>query len=107
MIPWFDKVSARYFQTMGMPLIAGRDFNDHDTPASPEVAIVNQEFSNKFLNGANPIGKQFRVLVGPGEPEHVLQIVGLVKNSKYQNLRENFKPLVYVAVTQEKEPGTG
>jgi len=106
MIPWFDKVSARYFQTMGTPLIAGRDFNDHDTPASPEVAIVNQEFSNKFLNGANPIGKQFRVLVGPGEPEHVLQIVGLVKNSKYQNLRENFKPLVYVAVTQEKEPGT-
>ncbi len=107
MIPWFDRVSAGYFQTMGMPLIAGRDFNDHDTPASPEVAIVNQEFSNKFLAGANPIGKQFRVLVGPGEPEHVCQIVGLVKNSKYQSLRENFKPLVYVAVTQEKKPGTG
>ncbi|SPE30054.1 conserved membrane hypothetical protein [Candidatus Sulfopaludibacter sp. SbA6] len=107
MVPWFDGVSAGYFRTMGTPLIAGRDFDDRDTPSSPEVAIVNREFSDKFLAGADPIGKQFRVLSGPGEPEHVYQIVGLVKNSKYQNLRETFKPLVYVAVTQRKEPGMG
>ncbi len=71
LIPWFDHVSAGYFQTMGTPLIAGRDFDDRDTPAAPEVAIVNQEFSNKFLAGANPIAKQIRVLVGPREPEHI------------------------------------
>jgi putative ABC transport system permease protein len=106
-VPWFDRVSAGYFRTMGTPLIAGRDFDDHDTPSSPEVAIVNQEFSNKFLAGASPIGKQFRVLVGPGEPEHIYQVIGLVKNSKYQNLREKFKPLVYVDEGQEKEPGSG
>ncbi len=83
MIPWFDRVSAGYFRTMGTPLLAGRDFDDRDTPAAPEVAIVNQEFSRKFLGGANPIGRSFRMVVGPGEPQHVYQIVGLVKNSKY------------------------
>jgi putative ABC transport system permease protein len=107
MVPWFDRVSAGYFRTMGTPLIAGRDFDDRDTPSAPEVAIVNQEFSRKFLGGANPIGKSFRVLAGPGEPQHVYQIVGLVKNSKYQNLREDFKPLAYVAESQNKEPGLG
>ena len=106
MIPWFDKVSAGYFETMGTPLIAGRDFNDRDTIASPEVAIVNQEFANKFLSGANPIGKQFRTLMGPGEPQHPLQVVGVVKNSKYQNLREPFKPLVFVARSQDRQPGS-
>lgn len=107
MVPWFDRVSAGYFRTMGTPMLAGRDFDDRDTPASPEVAIVNQEFSRKFLGGASPIGKEFRVLVGPGEPQHLYQIVGLVKNSKYQSLRENFKPIAYVAGSQNKAPGPG
>ena len=55
LIPWFDRVSAGYFRTMGTPLIAGRDFDDRDTSSSPEVAIVNEEFCKKFLGGANPI----------------------------------------------------
>jgi predicted permease len=104
MVAWFDRVSRGYFRTMGTPLLAGRDFDDRDTPSAPEVAIVNQEFSRKFLGGANPIGKSLRVLLGPGEPQHVCQIVGLVKNSKYQSLREDFKPIVFVAESQNKEP---
>lgn len=107
LIPWFDRVSAGYFRTMGTPLLAGRDFDDRDTASSPEVAIVNQEFCNKFLGRANPLGKQFRVLAGPGEVQHVYQIVGVVKNSKYQSLRDNFEPLVFVADVQDKEPGLG
>jgi predicted permease len=107
MVPWFDRVSAGYFRTMGTPLIAGRDFDDHDTTSSPEVAIVNEEFSRKFLGGANPLGRQFRILSGPGEPQHVYQIVGLVKNSKYGKLRDASTPIVFVAATQDKEPGFG
>ena len=107
MVPWFDRVSSGYFRTMGTPLLAGRDFDDRDTPASPEVAVVNQEFSRKFLDGANPIGKSFRVLSGPGEPQHSYQIVGVVKNSKYQTLREDFKPLVFVAASQDQRPDLG
>lgn len=107
MVPWFDRVTSGYFRTMGTPILAGRDFDDGDTLSSPEVALVNQEFSRKFLNGANPIGKQFRILAGPGETQHVFQIVGLVKNSKYTNLREDFKPIAFVAASQEKEPDLG
>ena len=105
--PWFSRVSAGYFRTVSTPLIAGRDFGDHDTPTSPAVAIVNQEFSKKFFAGANPIGSRFRVLVGPGEPEQLYEIVGMVKNSKYQSLRRDFQPIAYLAWTQDKEPGLG
>jgi predicted permease len=107
MVPWFNRVSPEYFRTVGTPLLAGRDFNQHDTVTSPEVAIVNQEFSREFLGGANPIGRQVQLVVGPGEPQHQYQIVGLVKNSKYQDLHEDFKPLVYVAQGQDKEPYQG
>jgi len=107
LVPWFNRVSPGYFSTMGTPLLAGRDFDDRDTTSSPEVAVVNQEFSRKFLAGANPIGRQFRVLMGPGEPEHLYQIVGMVKNSKYASLREEYKAIAYVAAGQEKQPGTG
>ncbi len=52
--PWFDWVSPGFFQTMGTPLLAGRDFNDHDTPNSPKVAIVNEAFVRQFAAGAEP-----------------------------------------------------
>ena len=107
MVSWFDRISSGYFHTMATPLIGGRDFDERDTATAPEVAIVNQEFSRKFLGGANPIGKQIRVLLGPGEPQHVYQVVGLVKNTKYGSLREDFKPIVFVADSQNKEPGLG
>lgn len=107
LVPRFNRVSAGYFRTMGTPLVAGRDFDNHDTASSPAVAIVNEEFSNKFLGKTNPIEKQFRLLVGPGEPQQLYQIIGLVKNSKYQNLRDEFKPVVFVAQTQDKAPGLG
>jgi predicted permease len=105
--PWFDRVSAGYFRTMGTPMLAGRDFDERDTPTSPVVAIVNQEFARKFYGGQNPIGKGFRIEGGPGEPQPLYQIVGLVKDSKYQSLREPFKPIAYVAASQDKEPGLG
>ncbi len=54
MIPWFNRVSAGYFRTMGTPFVAGRDFDEHDTTSSPEVAIVNEEFCKKFLGKREP-----------------------------------------------------
>jgi predicted permease len=107
MLPWFNRVSAGYFRTLDTPIIAGRDFDEHDTTNSPEVAIVNEEFCKQFLGKANPLGKQFRILSGPGEIPHMYQIVGLVKNSKYRDLREDFKPNVFVAETQEKDSDSG
>jgi putative ABC transport system permease protein len=95
-------VSAGYFRTMETPLLAGRDFNDTDTPKSPEVVIVNEAFASKFFGGANPVGRVFR---DSEKLDQTYQIVGLVKNTKYYELREDFIPIVFVASTQEKEPG--
>ncbi|HEY7210161.1 MAG TPA: ABC transporter permease [Bryobacteraceae bacterium] len=106
-VPWFDRVSSGYFRTMGTPLIAGRDFDTRDTASSPEVAIVNEEFARRFLKNMNPLGQEFRTMPGPGEPLHVYQIVGLVKNSKYQNLRKDFEPVVYLSASQDKTPDVG
>lgn len=107
MIPWFNRVGENYLRTIGTPLLAGRDFNSQDTASSQPVALVNQEFSRKFLAGANPIGKHIRLVVGPGQPEEIYQIVGFVKDSKYQSLREQFKPLIFLPQSQDKDPDQG
>lgn len=100
----FNSVSSGYFQTMGVPMLAGRDFNESDLPNSPRVVVVNETFAKKFFGGANPVGK---VVYDSGKPNQTYQIVGLVKDMKYHQLREDFPPIVFVATSQEKEPGEG
>ena len=56
----FNRVSPGYFQTMETPLLAGRDFNQTDTPKSPRVAIVNEAFARKYLRWRESSGKVFR-----------------------------------------------
>lgn len=107
MLSWFNSVGAGYFHVMGTALVAGRDFNDRDSTSTPPVAIVNEEFVKKFFGAANPIGKTFRVLVGPGEPQQSYQIVGIVRNAKYLRLREDFMPTAFVAESQNVQPRTG
>ena len=101
---WFNGVSPDFFKTMGTPLLAGRDFNDRDTPTSPKVAIVNEAFARQIAGGANPIGKRFWQKGGLQEPQIEYEIVGLVKNTKYQDIREAFSPIVYVPTSQESNP---
>jgi predicted permease len=105
--PWFNWVSPQYFQTMGTPLLVGRDFNNHDTHTSAKVAIVNLEFARQFAGGANPIGKRIVQKAELSEPQMEYEIVGLVANAKYQDLREDFPPLVYAPAAQmgESYPG--
>jgi len=98
--PWFDWVSPDFFETMGTPLLAGRDFNDHDTPNSPKVAIVNEVFVRQFSTGANPLGKRIWQKAELGRPQVAYEIVGLVRNTKYQDLREDYPPLIYVPMSQ-------
>src|SRR6267143_4536462 len=101
----FNGVTTGYFRTLGTPLLTGRDFDDRDTPNSPKVAIVNESFGKKFLNGANPIGRQIRIETGPGEPEASYEVVGVTKDAKYRRLRDPFSPTVFVSLEQEAEPG--
>jgi putative ABC transport system permease protein len=98
--PWFNFISPDFFKTMGTPLIAGRDFSDRDTATSPKVAIVNEAFARQFTNGADPVGRRIFQKAELREPQVEYEIVGLVKNTKYNNLQEEFPPLVYVPSSQ-------
>jgi predicted permease len=100
----FNRVGPGYFRTMGTALIAGRDFNDRDTLSAPKVAIVNEEFARKFFNGVNPVGRTFRLEAPAGEPEALYQIVGLVENTKYYQLREDFMPIGFFPIAQGDDP---
>jgi predicted permease len=96
----FTWVSPGYFETLGKPILQGRNLNDHDLPASPRVAVVNQTFVRKFLNGANPLGRTFRTLAEPNYPAREYQIVGVVKDAKYSDLRDEIPPEVFGSVDQ-------
>lgn len=99
----FNFISPAYFATFRTPVLAGRDFNDADTATSPLVAIVNESVAKRFFSGANPIGKSFHVHAEPGKTAKPIQIVGLVKDAKYDSLREENSVTAYFPVTQVTE----
>jgi len=101
---YFNQVGAGYFHTLGTPWLAGRDFGPHDTSASPKVAIVNEAFARRLAHGANPVGKRFWVEATSTEPETAYEIVGMVGNTKYHDLREPFGPLAWLPQSQNPRP---
>ena len=96
----FTWVSPGYFQTMRIPILAGRDFNDRDTRTSPCVVVVNQTLVAKFLSGAEVVGKTLRTIPEPGYPAAQCEIVGVVKDAKYSGLREEIPPEAFGAASQ-------
>ena len=96
-----NSVSSGYFKTFGTPLLAGRDFDERDTHEAPPVAIVNQEFARKILGTENPLGKTFKVDVYKGQKQPTYQVVGLVKNTKYLDLREDDPAIAYYPEAQQ------
>jgi predicted permease len=83
----FTWVSPDYFATMGIAVVRGRGFSPNDTAGSPRVAVVNQAFARKFAGGADPIGKTLRTIQEPGYPSTVYQIVGVIPDTKYNDIR--------------------
>lgn len=103
----FNRVSPGFFRTMDTALIKGRDFTAENTLTSPAVAIVNESFVRKVLKDAEPLGKIFRVEEGAGKPESPYQIIGVVQDTKYNDMRDDFGPIAYLARSQDKKPDTG
>jgi predicted permease len=94
-----NAVSPDYFETMGMRLLAGRDFHWFDRhPTDHRRVIVNQAFATRFFPGRNPLGERF----GGARPGNVAgaecEIVGVVSDAKYRSLRETIPPTVYSPV---------
>lgn len=90
-----NAVGPRYFSTLGIPLLAGREFTESDVEGAPEVAVVNEAFTRKFgLEGRNAIGKYMSV-DGADNDELDIQIVGLVQDAKYSDVKDPVPPLFY------------
>jgi predicted permease len=100
-----NAITADWFDTFGTPLIAGRQFTDADRRSAPPVAIVNQAFVRRFMNGASPLGHIVRDRGIPGLPnkDNPKEIVGVVADAVYRNLREPIPPTLYVPVAQVNE----
>lgn len=100
----FSVVGPGFFRTLGIGTLAGRSFLSSDSPASPSVAIVNETFIRQVLRGANPLGLRFWRQATPRNPEMRFEIVGVVKDSKYNKIRRALTPIVYLPQTQEPHP---
>ena len=85
---------------MGIPLRTGRTFDKNDTAASPRVAVVNQTFVRKFWNGTNPIGQTLRTIEEPDYPSTVYEIVGVIPDTKYNDIRGETPPMAFAPATQ-------
>jgi predicted permease len=96
----FTWVSPGYLQTMGIPLLTGRMFANTDTANSPRVAIVNQAFIRQFVGTDNPLGKTVRTLPEPRYPALVLEIIGTIPDTKYNDVRETAPPMAFVPAAQ-------
>jgi predicted permease len=98
-------VYPRYFATMGMPILAGRDFNEEDLrTGSPSAVIVNEAFVRTVIGGASPLGTGHGVSEGGGRgaPRRPMNIVGVVKDSRFPALREAARPIVYQTFLQAR-----
>jgi hypothetical protein len=90
---------------MEVPILAGRDFDDRDTTASPRVLLINETFVRRYLRGVSPLGAAVRSLAEPGYPETVFQVVGVVKDTKYEDLRTEIPPMAFAPAAQHPSPG--
>lgn len=103
-LAWFNRISDGYFSTVGMRLLAGRDFDARDTLSAPSVAIVNETFLRRYNLGPNPIGLRFQMAQSASRPSKTFEIIGLVSDSKYRGLRDSVFSAVYLPASQDDRP---
>ena len=98
-----NAVGANYFSTMGIPLLAGREFTQQDTAESPKVVVINETMAKMFFPGRDPIGRHMKF--GSGSSPLNIEIIGVVKDSKHQGVKEEVRPFVYMPYTQDPTVG--
>jgi len=94
----WDRVSAHYFETIGTPVVRGRSFRESDTATSLHVAVVNEIFANKYFPNRNPLGEHFGKSAGAHAGDY--EIVGVVKDTKYQDASRPPRPMFFVPLAQ-------
>jgi predicted permease len=94
-------VGPGFFETVGIPLLAGREFGGQDQQTSPHVAVINLAFAREFFHQENPIGQRFGDQ-GPNSSSGI-QIVGVIADAKYRDARQQPPPMFYRPLTQNFE----
>ena len=98
----FNEVGPAYFSTLGIPLMAGREFTPSEGLDAPKVAIVNEAFAKKFNLGRDAVGKR----MGTGDKNEMdMEIVGLVQNAKYSEVKAEVPPMFVIPYRQDSTVG--
>jgi predicted permease len=98
----YNEIGPDFFRTLGIPVIAGREFSDSDTQGSPKVAIVNEAFATKFKLARDAVGRWMQMGRG-GKLD--IEIVGLVQNAKYSDVKDEIPPVFYLPARQNASIG--
>jgi predicted permease len=106
MNPNFNYVAPGFFETLGLPLVAGRDLADSDRLGAPQVAVVNEVFARYYFKNENPIGRRFGLGRRATHEGYPIEIIGVVRDGKAASLREEPRRFVYVPYTQEESVGS-
>jgi putative ABC transport system permease protein len=93
----FNTVGPQYFQTMGIQVVRGREFNSQDRAGAPLVVMTNETLARRLWPGEDPIGKRLRV---GGESEPEAEVIGVAADGKYATLGENARPYIYQPLLQ-------
>ena len=96
-----NTVGSKYFDTMGIPIVRGRDFSDTDTETSPKVVVINEVMANRFWPGQDAVGKRFKFF---GE-DFYREVAGIAKNTKVNSLTEAGLSFIYVPFSQNYAAG--
>jgi len=89
-------VGPGFFTTLGVPVLAGRDFADSDTETSPHVGIINEQFAKRFFPNRNPLGH----MIGTSDGRYQMSVVGVVKDHKYRSIDEEPIPMAWYEYAQ-------
>jgi hypothetical protein len=99
----YNSVSPGYLETVGMTILEGRSIEDRDGQNAPGVAVINEAMAKRYFGGGRPLGRLFEINQGrspAGAQAKPIEIVGVVRDAKYNNLREDAKPMFYVPMAQ-------
>jgi len=97
-----NHVSPAYFETLGIPVVAGRGFTERDGPGAPQVVLLNETAARFYFGGQNPVGMRMRMAPTPDGP--LREIAGVVRDTKHQTLREPMERLMYLPIEQPIDP---
>jgi predicted permease len=94
-------VGTDFFTVMGIPLVLGRGFGSYDTEKSQKVAVISETMAQRLFPNTSPLGKRFGIDGAASSNE--IEVVGVVKDAKYGNLTEQFRPMAYYVLAQRSQ----